>query len=67
MIKKKYNVCVPIHCSINVQVEAESVEEAIKLAIDEASTPHLCYQCSGKLELADPDTDSITPDLVSED
>ena len=67
MKKKLYNVCVPIHASTNVQVEAKSVKEAITLATDIAHSPGLCHQCSGKLELGDPDTDAITEDMVSED
>lgn len=49
----KYSVSIIFDASKCVEVNAESPEEALDLACDEAGYVSLCYQCSGEVEVGD--------------
>jgi hypothetical protein len=65
MKKMKYNVAVPFTATVNVEVEADSIEEAKKKALAEASAS-LCHQCSKEVTIGDPDADLLTDVCVEE-
>ena len=50
---KKYSVCLTVDCTINVTVEAESEEQAKRLAYENAPNPSVCHYCAGKINLGD--------------
>lgn len=62
---KKYHVSVPFHCSINVEVEAKSVKDAMEKALDQA-WPSLCSQCDGPHEIYEMNDGAFTEACVSE-
>lgn len=50
IMKKIYNVALPWYASIIFTVEAESEEEAVRLAKKQAA-PHLCSECNDSVDL----------------
>jgi hypothetical protein len=58
---KNYSVSIPWHCSVVVQVAADSREEAEAKALKIAS-PSLCHQCSHQVNLGDVNLD-VEPDV----
>lgn len=63
---KKYHVSIPWFASVTVTVEAQSVEEAIDKAIDEADAS-LCHSCSNNINVdGGPDYDHLNGDCVDE-
>jgi hypothetical protein len=58
-IMAKWNVWVPYHCTVRVQVEADTEEQARELGELEAY-PYLCHQCADDIEMgeANPDFES---------
>ena len=51
MKKKHYIVTLIASASVDVNVEAESRDEAIELAYQNSSSPSLCRHCSSKLDV----------------
>lgn len=50
----KYSVTVIFDASVSVEVEAESADQAIELAMEhERMCPGLCHQCADEIELGD--------------
>lgn len=49
----KYSVSIIFDASKCVEVNAESPEEALGLAYDDAGYPSLCHQCSDEVEMGD--------------
>ena len=49
----KYQVILTIDASIDIEVEADSEEEAEQLAYEKAKRPCLCHQCSREVQLGD--------------
>jgi len=49
-MKKTYNVALPWYASIILTVEAESEEEAVRIAKKEVR-PHLCSECGDNVDL----------------
>jgi hypothetical protein len=47
---KKYSVSIPYYASVFVKVEAESKEQALEKAYEQAR-PGLCHQCSDRVEV----------------
>lgn len=50
----KWNVTVLVDASVNVEVEADTEEEAKDKALQKAPTPNICHQCSDELEVGEP-------------
>jgi hypothetical protein len=49
----KYSVIITVDASIVVEVEAEDEEQAKELAMEQASRPGLCHQCSHELSVGE--------------
>lgn len=64
MTQKKYRVCFPWYCTVSVDVEAETKEEAKEKAIKEVH-PHLCWQCSDNIEMGE-SNDDLEPDVYED-
>ena len=48
---KKYSIYVTLHASTFIEVEAKNKKEAIGRALECASEPSLCHQCSGIVQI----------------
>lgn len=50
----KYGVYASVGATMYLgEYEAETEDEAIEMAMKNASTPTLCHQCSGELDIGD--------------
>jgi hypothetical protein len=52
----KWNVWVPYHCTVKVEVEAETEEEAREKGELEV-WPCLCHHCADDIEMGEPNLD----------
>ena len=50
---KNWTVMLSVDATIRVSVAAETEEEAKEKALDIASRPDICHQCSKKVEIGD--------------
>lgn len=50
---QNYNVCVQIDCNVQVQVSANSPEEAVSLAYDNVPSVGLCHACADKVNVGE--------------
>lgn len=48
---KKYSVIITVDASIYIEVEAESEAQAREKAMESASEPCLCHQCSREVDI----------------
>lgn len=62
----RYTVSIPLHASTTYECDADSPEQALEKARDEAGSPGLCHQCSRECELGDVDEQHLDIDCVME-
>lgn len=55
---KTYQVRIPYFCTVIVEVEANSTNEAKSVAIAKAYPPSLCYRCSDGIEMDEMNDDA---------
>ncbi len=50
---KKYRVILTVDATTTVDVEANSEEEALELALEQAEMPSVCHYCAEKIDIGD--------------
>ncbi len=59
----KFYVSFPVFAHAGMTVEAETQDDAIKIAEDELY-PSLCHQCAREIDLGDLDYEHVTVDPI---
>jgi hypothetical protein len=50
---RRYSVIITVDASVTVEVDAENEEQAKELAMEQASHPCICHQCSNEIDIGD--------------
>ena len=62
----RYGVTLIVDASVYVEVDADSEERALKLALDMEHDLSMCHRCAERVEIADILDDGHLVDLVEE-